>query len=74
MKFGAILIAGCGPSHRHPAGAAADGEKPKGPLLYRPMTVYANSSMLSKKRITAKPIKTGMDRVTPDRLLDVRSG
>lgn len=69
MKFGAKLIEGfCSPGLQIAVAVPgpAQGKIRDGALLYRPMTVYAKRIVLSKARMTAKTMKSGMGIVTPD--------
>lgn len=74
-KLGAMLIEGCCSAGLQTAVAVpgpAHGKSRDGALLYRPMMVYAKRIVLSKARMMAKTMKSGMGIVTPD--LRVRGG
>lgn len=68
-KLGAKLIDGCcspGLQIAVTVPGPAQGKIRDGALLYRPMMVYANKIVLSKAKITAKRMKSGMGIFTPE--------
>ena len=60
-KFGAMLMAGVAASHLHTPCSS-----PNGMFLYSPMTVYAKSTVLSKKSMTASRMNIGVGSHMPD--------